>query len=181
MVFLYWDEIPSPPVEKLCIASLASSAPQTTRRATPLLLRPKARGEHLGSVRCRDEMSGPEWDAEVVSKRQAVSGGGASVQTGNTLEWQSTASFHKQRRSRAPDIYDLWSEWQRRPDPGPSLRVCPIVTRLNLPKASSSFFPRQKHQTVCDGCHGAWPENKSHESSTLGRGKEGRGHHGKQT
>lgn len=181
MVFLYWDEIPSPPVEKLCIASLASSAPQTTQRATPLLSRPKHVGNIWDPFGVAMKRLGPSGDAEVVSKRRAVSGGGASVQTGNTLEWQSAASFHKQRRSRAPDIYDLWSEWQRRPDPGPSLRVCPIVTRLNLPKASSSFFPRQKHQTVCDGCHGAWPENKSHESSTLGRGKEGRGHHGKQT
>lgn len=82
-----------------------------------------------------------EWDVEVVLKQEAVSGGGASMQTGNTLEWRSVASFHKQHHRRVPDIYDLWSEWQHRPDSNPSLHVCPIVTWLNLPNLVS-YFPR---------------------------------------
>lgn len=98
-------------------------------------------------LRQRDKMAGAEWDAEVVLKQEAVSGGGgASMQTGNTLEWRSVASFHKQHHRRVPDIYDLRSEWQHRPDPNPSLHVCSIVTRLNLPDRVS-YFPRWKHQT----------------------------------
>lgn len=82
-----------------------------------------------------------EWDTEVVLEREAVSGGGASMQTGNTLEWRSVASFHKQHHRRVPDIYDLWLEWQHRPESNPSLHVSPIVTWLNLPD-QVSYFPR---------------------------------------
>lgn len=86
-------------------------------------------------------MAEAEWDAEVVLKQEAVSGGGASVQTGNTLEWRSVASFHKQHHRRVPDIYDLWLERQHRPDSNPSLHVCSVLARLNMPNAVS-YFPR---------------------------------------
>lgn len=95
-----------------------------------------------------------EWDAEVVLKQEAVSGGGASMQTGNTLEWRSVASFHKQHHRRVPDIYDLWSEWQHRPDFNPSLRVCPIVTWLYLPERSL-LFSQMKTPDASYGCQRA--------------------------
>lgn len=86
-------------------------------------------------------MAEAEWDAEVVLKQQAVSGGGASVQTDNTLKLRSVASFHKQHHRRVPNVYDLWSEWQRGPDSDPSLRVCSILAWLNLPNLSLLFSP----------------------------------------
>lgn len=77
-------------------------------------------------------MAEAEWDAEVVLEQQAVSGGGASVQTDNTLELRRMASFHKQHHRRVPNIYDLRSEWQRGPGSDPSLGVCSTLPWLNL-------------------------------------------------
>lgn len=57
------------------------------------------------------------------------------------FEWRSVASFHKQHHRRVPYIYDLWLEWQHRPDSNPSLHVCPILTWLNLPELLSYFQP----------------------------------------
>ena len=54
-------------------------------------------------------MAEAEWDAEVVLKQEALSGGGASVQKGNTLEWRSVASFPKQHHHCVLNIYELWS------------------------------------------------------------------------
>lgn len=102
------------------------------------------------------------------------------MQTGNTLEWRSVASFHKQHHRCVPDIYDLWSQWQHRHDSNPSLRVCPIVTWLNLP-GLVSYFPQMKTPDVSNGCQRALL--KTSHMRTLPEEKEARrgGHHGKET
>lgn len=89
-------------------------------------------------------MAEAEWEAQVVLKQEAESGGGASMQTGNTLELRSVASFHKQHHRRVPDVYDLWSEGQRRPDSNPSLHVCSRLAQLNPPNLSLLFSPDEK-------------------------------------
>lgn len=138
-------------------------------------------GEHLGSALVTGQNGWAEWDAEVVLKREAVSGGGASTQTGNTLEWRSVASFHKQHHRRVPDIYDLWSEWQHRPDSDPSLRVCPVLTWLNLPDLLSYFPIRWKHQTFHMVGGEVCLKQVIWEHYTWTRTGKGRGHHGKGT
>lgn len=126
----------------------------------------------------RGKTAGLSGIAEVVLKQEAVSGGGASMQTGNTLEWRSVASFHKQHHRRVPDIYDLWSERQRSPDSNPSsLHVGPIVTRLNLTPPSLLFSP-MKTPDVSYGCQRASRMRTSH-FGEAGKGRRGGGVMGK--
>lgn len=104
-------------------------------------------GEHLGSALVTGQNGWADWDAEAVLKQEAVSGGGASMQTGNTLEWRSVASFHKQHHRRVPNIYDPVVRMAT----NPSLHVCPIVTRLNLP-GHTLLFSQMKTPDVSYGC-----------------------------
>lgn len=103
------------------------------------------------------------------------------MQTGNTLEWRSVASFHKQHHHCVPDIYDLWSQWQRRHDSNPSLRVCPIVTWLNLPGLVSYFPPRWKHQTLQMVVRELCLKQVIWEHYPKKKEGRGGGHHGKET
>ena len=119
-------------------------------------------------------------DAEVVLEWEAVSGGGASMQTGNTLEWRSVASFHKQHHRRVPDIYDLWSEWQHRPWFQSKSACLPYRYMAKSARPYSLIFPRWKHQTLHMVVRELGLKQVIlYENITLGQGREGRGHHGK--
>lgn len=113
-----------------------------------------------------------EWDAEVVLKPEAVSGGGASMQTGNTLEWRSVASFHKQHHRRVPDIYDLRSEWQRRHDFNPESACLPYRYMAKSARPTLLFSPDENTRR-CKWMSGSFA--LSCQSVTRGgRGGEGR-------
>lgn len=97
-------------------------------------------------------MARAEWDAEVVLKQEAVSAGGASMQTGNTLEWRSVASFHKQHHRCVPNIYDFvvrmaTQAWFR------SKPAClPYPYKAKSARATL-LFSQMKTPDVLYGCH----------------------------
>lgn len=152
---LGWNT-PSTSGEKRKNSSSTSLVPQTTSRSNrsavsvePLSVQAVVSVWHL--LWWRDKMAEAEWEAQVVLKQEAVSGGGASMQTGNTLELRSVASFHKQHHRRVPDVYDLRSGGQQRPDSNPSLHVCSRLAQLNLPNPSL-LFSQMKTPDVSYGC-----------------------------